>query len=193
MLTHFTGVEHRPPDTLFFHDKRRGNLPANILPGRASVEPGILSNFEFINFDREPIFGSPPPGAANLWIQTGANQGQGMWVSRYDMRATSLGIDVIVVEPRDMAENSLQKIDEVINMVSLFRARTGAEHTRLEFALSNVDNQAENIAAAESRIRDADMAKEMTEFTRSNILTQAATIMLAQANALPQNVLQLLG
>jgi flagellin len=62
----------------------------------------------------------------------------------------------------------------------------------LEFKISNLDTGAENLQAAESRIRDLDMAKEMTNFTKSNILAQAATAMLAQANALPQGVLQLL-
>jgi flagellin len=63
----------------------------------------------------------------------------------------------------------------------------------LEFKIQNLDNQAENISAAESRIRDVDMARAMTDFTRNSILFQASTAMLAQANALPQSVLQLIG
>jgi len=73
------------------------------------------------------------------------------------------------------------------------RAVLGAQYNRLEFTRGNVDNTGENLAAAESRIRDADMASKMTEFTRQNILVQSSTAMLAQANALPQSVLQLLG
>jgi len=80
-----------------------------------------------------------------------------------------------------------------INDLSTDRARLGAIQNRLEFKIQNLDNSAENLAAAESRIRDADMAKMMTEFTKNNILFQASTAMLAQANALPQGVLQLLG
>jgi len=80
-----------------------------------------------------------------------------------------------------------------INELSTNRARLGAIQNRLEFKIQNLDNSAENLAAAESRIRDADMAKMMTEFTKNNILFQASTAMLAQANALPQGVLQLLG
>jgi len=83
--------------------------------------------------------------------------------------------------------------DWAINSISKFRASLGAVQNRLEFKIQNLNNAAENMAAAESRIRDADMAKMMTEFTKNNILFQASTAMLAQANALPQGVLQLLG
>ena len=80
-----------------------------------------------------------------------------------------------------------------INNLSTNRAILGAIQNRLEFKIQNLDNSAENLQAAESRIRDVDMAKMMTEFTKNNILFQASTSMLAQANALPQSVLQLLG
>jgi len=73
------------------------------------------------------------------------------------------------------------------------RAQLGAQYNRLEYTRANVDNTAENLAAAESRIRDTDMALEMTHFVRNQILTQSSTAMLAQANALPQSMLQLLG
>ena len=88
---------------------------------------------------------------------------------------------------------TLQVLDAAINEVSMARANLGAYQNRLEFKIQNLNNQAENISAAESRIRDADMAQMMTEFTRNNILFQASTAMLAQANTLPQSVLQLLG
>ena len=80
-----------------------------------------------------------------------------------------------------------------INDLSTNRATLGAMQNRLEFKIQNLDNSAENLQAAESRMRDVDMAKMMTEFTKNNILFQASTAMLAQANALPQGVLQLLG
>ena len=133
-----------------------------------------------------------PPGDA-LWIQKGANLGQGVFLPRFDLRASTLGIDTIYAEPRDLASQSMIAIDDAINKVSLLRAAAGAMQNRLEYARLNVDNTHENTSAAESRIRDADMAKEMTEFTKDSILTQASTAMLAQANALPQGVLQLLG
>jgi len=89
--------------------------------------------------------------------------------------------------------NSIQALDSAINCLSMARAQLGAIQNRLEFKIQNLDNTAENLQAAESRIRDVDMASAMTEFTRNNILFQASTAMLAQANALPQGVLQLVG
>jgi flagellin len=83
-------------------------------------------------------------------------------------------------------------VDAAIHNISLARSQLGALQNRLEFKIQNLDNQAENISASESRIRGADMAKQMTEFTKNNILFQASTAMLAQANSLPQSVLQLL-
>ena len=91
------------------------------------------------------------------------------------------------------ASVAIDTLDKALNTVSMARARLGAYQNRLEYKIQNLDNQAENVAASESRIRDADMAKMMTEFTRNSILFQASTAMLAQANALPQSVLQLLG
>jgi len=89
--------------------------------------------------------------------------------------------------------NSIAALDAAINSLSMTRAELGAIQNRLEFKIQNLDNTAENLQAAESRIRDVDMAQQMTRFTRDNILFQASTAMLAQANALPQSVLQLIG
>jgi flagellin len=86
----------------------------------------------------------------------------------------------------------LTVLDKAIDQVSTERAKLGAYQNRLEHTVTNLDTSAENLQAAESRIRDVDMAKEMMEFTRTNILAQAGTAMLAQANAKPQTVLQLL-
>jgi len=91
------------------------------------------------------------------------------------------------------AATAITSLDTAINSLSKVRAALGAIQNRLEFKIQNLDNSAENLQAAESRIRDVDMAKMMTEFTKNSILFQASTSMLAQANALPQNVLQLLG
>ncbi|MCL2279090.1 MAG: flagellin [Oscillospiraceae bacterium] len=89
--------------------------------------------------------------------------------------------------------NSIAALDAAINSLSMTRAQLGAIQNRLEFKIQNLDNTAENLQAAESRIRDVDMAQQMTRFTRDNILFQASTAMLAQANQLPQSVLQLIG
>ena len=90
------------------------------------------------------------------------------------------------------ANDALQTIDNAINKVSELRSKLGAYQNRLEHTINNLDTAAENLQAAESRIRDVDMAKEIMEFTKNSILQQAATAMLAQANAVPQSVLQLL-
>lgn len=140
-------------------------------------------------------FGSIHPdfwGGPGIWIQSGANQGDGMWIGFHDMRAVALGIDEILAQPRELANASLVAIDNAINRVSMSRATVGAQQNRLEFTKANVDNTSENLSAAESRIRDADMAKEMMNFVKDQILTQSSIAMLAQSNALPQSVLQLL-
>jgi len=87
----------------------------------------------------------------------------------------------------------ISQADYTINAVSMFRANLGAIQNRLEHKMANLNITAENLSASESRIRDADMAQKMTSFTRDNILMQSSTAMLAQANALPQSVLQLIG
>jgi flagellin len=136
-------------------------------------------------------------GTFNGTIQAGANKGQEMGIKIESMGATDLGgttkIDAIEIGTRSDAVTALASITTALNEVSTQRAALGAYQNRLEYKVKNLDNAAENIAAAESRIRDADMAKTMTDFTKNNILMQASTAMLAQANSLPQNVLQLLG
>ena len=111
-------------------------------------------------------------------------------VTMYGTTERGFALDVTT---REHAEAALAILDNAIAIISEERANFGAKQNRLEYKMHNLANQSENISAAESRIRDADMAAEMTEFTRNNILHQASTAMLAQANALPQTVLQLLG
>jgi len=103
--------------------------------------------------------------------------------------AMTFGID-IYSQPR--ADGAITTINNALETVSAERSKLGAHQNRLEHTIKNLDTSAENLQAAESRIRDVDMAKEMMEFTKQNILQQAATAMLAQANQAPQSVLQLL-
>ena len=126
-------------------------------------------------------------------IQTGANQGDELSVTIEEMTAQSIGVRAASIATRLDASTAITQVNSALNIVSMQRADLGALQNRLEFKIQNLDISAENLQAAESRIRDLDMAKEMTNFTRNNILAQAATAMLAQANALPQGVLQLLG
>ncbi len=98
----------------------------------------------------------------------------------------------ISISTQEDASNAITSLDAAINSVSSERAKMGAVQNRLEHTINNLSTSAENLTAAESRIRDVDMAKEMMEMTKNNILQQAAQSMLAQANQAPQNVLQLL-
>lgn len=129
-------------------------------------------------------------GSANL--QIGANGGQQLNLSIEDMRATSLGVSNLQVGTQSQANTAINVIDEATKRVSSERANLGAAQNRLEYTISNLDNTAENLTSAESTLRDVDMAKEMMEYSKNNILSQAAQSMISQANQQPQNVLQLL-
>jgi len=129
---------------------------------------------------------------ASLTFQIGANSSQVMNVNVEDMRASALHVDDIDVTTKGSAEASIAAIQAALDDVSTQRSKLGAYQNRLEHSINNLGASSENLAAAESRIRDVDMAKEMMDFTKNNILTQAAQAMLAQANQSPQGVLQLL-
>jgi flagellin len=131
-------------------------------------------------------------GNGSLTLHIGANEDQTMGVSIGDMRATALGISSLDVTTQKGAEAAITTIDDAITKVSSERAKLGAYTNRLEHTINNLSTSSENTSASESRIRDVDMAKEMTEFTKNNILSQAAQSMLAQANQQPQKVLSLL-
>ncbi|MEC2181923.1 flagellin Hag [Bacillus spizizenii] len=131
-------------------------------------------------------------------FQIGANKGQQLTVSIGDMSTAATGLDMLKADYKvttATAANTdalLTKVDSAINKVSSERGKLGAVQNRLEHTINNLGASSENLTAAESRIRDVDMAKEMSEFTKNNILSQASQAMLAQANQQPQNVLQLL-
>ncbi len=127
-----------------------------------------------------------------LFMHIGANKDQNMYISFSDMRAEALGVSGIDVTSKTNANSAITTINDAIQEVSAERAKMGAFQNRLEHTINNLGTSAENLTAAESRIRDVDMAKEMMEFTKTSILSQAAQAMLAQANQLPQGVLQLL-
>lgn len=127
-----------------------------------------------------------------LKIQVGANQGEQLEISVAKMSTTGLNISNSSISDQDKAGSAITATQNAINLVSEQRATLGAMQNRLEHKIANLDNTSENLSAAESRIRDVDIAKEMTNFTKNNILSQAATAMLAQANAAPQGVLSLL-
>lgn len=125
-------------------------------------------------------------------FQIGANAGQTITVGVADMDAAALGVGTTDVSTKAGATTAITALDTAINTVSGQRADLGAVQNRLEHTINNLNVASENLAASESRIRDTDMASEMVKFTRAQILSQAGTAMLAQANQVPQGVLQLL-
>ena len=131
---------------------------------------------------------------SSVTFQVGANKDQTMNVTLSSMKSSSLGLDTISVDQSSASSISAQlsTIDNAISKVTTARANLGAAQNRLEFTVTSLDISAENLQASESRIRDTDMAKEMMNVTKANVLQQAATSMLSQANQAPQKVLQLL-
>ena len=138
------------------------------------------SNFKMFVVDSSPQF------------QIGADQGQRMQVAMANMSSEALGVDKLDMTTVKAAQGSLAKINKAIDKVSAERSKLGSFQNRLEFAINNLRNTHSNLTASESRIRDADIALEMIEFTRNQIISQSGTAMLAQANMVPQGVLQLL-
>jgi len=130
----------------------------------------------------------------DLTLHVGANtsRDQTIDVGIMSLSASSLGIDNLRVDNNVAATTAVAATEKAIQMVSTQRATLGAIQNRLEHTVANLDTVSENLQDAEARIRDVDMAKEMMEFTKFNILTQASQAMMAQANSLPQGVLQLL-
>ena len=131
-------------------------------------------------------------GNGGMTFQIGANKGQSITFGVNDMRSAALGVSGLDISTSAGASASLTSLDKAITSVSSERSKLGAIQNRLEHTISNLGTSSENLTAAESRIRDVDMAKEMMEFTKNNILSQAAQAMMAQANQQPQGVLQLL-
>ncbi|MGP3783269.1 flagellin [Paenibacillus sp. 1A_MP2] len=131
-------------------------------------------------------------GNGGVTFQIGANKGQSITFGVNDMRSAALGVAGVDISTTAGASNAITSLDKAISSVSSERAKLGAVQNRLEHTINNLNTSSENLTAAESRVRDVDMAKEMMEQTKNNILAQAAQAMLAQANQQPQGVLQLL-
>jgi len=130
--------------------------------------------------------------AGSIMTQIGANAGQTAFISVGDMRASALGVKSIDISSKFGAATAIETVQNAMQKVSSQRSNLGAMQNRLEHTINNLGAASENLSAAESRIRDVDMAKEMMQQTKNNILAQASQAMLAQANQQPQGVLQLL-
>jgi flagellin len=161
------------------------------------------------------VAGTPVLAKSSFTMQVGANQNQTMTLDFSDMGASSLGLtgtgtgytssagvtngtdntadkNGLDVSSATNAGNAVTKIQSAIDTVSAERSKLGAYQNRLEHTIANLGTASENLTSAESRIRDVDMAKEMMNFSKNNILSQAAQAMISQANQQPQGVLQLL-
>ncbi len=126
-------------------------------------------------------------------FQIGADQGQTMNIAIANMSAEALGVDKIDLTNVRGANEAMGILNKALDRVSDERSKLGSYNNRLEYAINNLRNTHSNLSSSESRIRDADIAMEMIEFTRNQIIQQSGTAMLAQANMVPQGVLQLLG
>ena len=135
---------------------------------------------------------------ASMWLHIGANMDQRTQVFIGTMSAMALGLrnvgteEILTLASPDDANRAIGTLDEALKKINKQRADLGAYQNRLEETVMGLDVGAENLQAAESRIRDTDMAKEMVEFTKNQVLSQAGTAMLAQANQSTQNILSLL-
>src|SRR5574344_596001 len=135
---------------------------------------------------------------ASMWFHIGANMDQRTQAYIGTMTATALGLrslgseEIITLAAPDDANRAIGTIDEALKKINKQRADLGAYQNRLEKTVVGLDVGSENLQASESRIRDTDMSKEMVDFTKNNILSQAGTAMIAQANQTSQNVLTLL-
>lgn len=135
----------------------------------------------------------PMSAAGNdMTFQIGPSSGETLTVVTSQMTSTGLGVASLDLSKQTDSNAAIDTINAAIDKVSAFRADLGAAQNRLEHTIANLDVTSENITAAESRVRDTDMADEITAFTKNNILLQAAQSMLSQSNAVPQGVLSML-
>lgn len=146
-----------------------------------------------VEFNKKKLIDGDYAGSTKIHLQVGANSGQSIEFNIGSMKASALGVASIDVTGNPSTITAqLDKLDTAISTISENRANLGSVQNRLEYTIKSLDISSENLSASESRIRDTDMAKEMMNLTKSNVLNQAATTMLSQANQAPQNVLSLL-
>ncbi|KON12958.1 flagellin [Clostridium botulinum] len=174
----------------------QGTNDTNVTADREAIKTEITElNNEINRISQQTEFNTQKllsGGFKDKNFQIGANKAQTIKLSIGDMSAKTLGVSGVSVSTATLATASIETIDTALGKVSTERAKLGANQNRLEHTIKNLNTSSENLQAAESRVRDVDMAKEMMAFSKNNILNQAAQAMLAQANQAPQGVLQLL-
>lgn len=162
---------------------------------KASFDYGIVAtssdtNLPPVNMSSNPVVTHEE--VKQIWIQCSSKTDDGMYLDFGEMNSRALGIDSIDVTTERGAKRSLEMVDAGLQYVSGIRARIGAQQNRLEHTINNNSNTMENLTAAESAIRDTDMADEMVKYSMQSILSQTGQSMLAQANQINQGVLSLL-
>ncbi|MFG6332518.1 MAG: flagellin [Lachnospiraceae bacterium] len=175
-----------------YNSVARGNIQVEV--DRLLEEIDRIANYTDFN-GIKPLTdtGKGAVSAAKMTFQIGPSGSETITVSTGLMTSAGIKVDTINLEDITDANKAIDTINSAINKVSTYRAQLGAAQNRLEHTVNNLKVTSENITAAESRIRDTDMADEITAFTKNNILLQASQSMLAQSNSVPQSVLSLLG
>ena len=200
-----TGVHYSEKDIEFLLLKAGFDYDVSLTD--LTTPDGVNDGTLYINVAKTPVtIAETVPGAGvgrkfveavgnGLTLQIGANgvEDQRVTLNVEDMDSEALGVGGINVSGVDSANEAINKVDAAILKVSMQRAGLGALQNRLEYTVNNLTATEENLTSAESQIRDTDMATEMINYTKFNILQQASQAMLAQANQQPQAVLQLLG
>lgn len=166
-----------------YNSVARGNLQKEV--SRLLEEINRISNDTDFN-------GVKPISAGTITFQIGPTATETLALTTCGMAASDININGITVSTLSGGNAAITSIKAAINKVSDYRADLGAAQNRLEHTVNNLKVTSENITAAESRIRDTDMADEITAFTKNNILLQASQSMLAQSNSVPQSILSLL-
>lgn len=160
-------------------DENNFEMKVEIKPGTTKIEAANVVNIQVEDF-------------GSMDMQIGANEGQQLPIRIPNISLENMGISALDTSTEKSAEEGIDKVDNAIKFVSEVRSRLGAYQNRLEHTINSLDISSENMTAAYSRIMDVDMAEEMTEYTTLQVLSQASTSMLAQANERPSQVLQLL-
>ena len=162
---------------------------------KASFDYGIVAtnsdtNLPPVNMSSDPVVTHEE--VKKIWIQSSSKTDDGMYIHFGEMNSRALGIDSIDVTTQLGAKRGLEMVDKGLQYVSNIRARIGAQQNRLQHTIDNNGNAMENLTAAESAIRDTDMADEMVKYSMQSLLSQTGQSMLAQANQSNQGVLSLL-
>lgn len=170
----------------------RDNIQAEI--NALNKEIGRIATTTEFNGEKplSPVGGTGKTANLTFFIGASAVKANAMTVAQQAMTQTALKINTISVKDTTLAFKAMASVEAAIETVSSYRATLGAAQNRLEHTVNNLKVTSENITSAESRIRDTDMADEITAYTKNNILLQAAQSMLSQSNAMPQGVLSML-